>query len=596
MTTSPTRPTRPQPHRGLDITRVHAVADAPLGRLQARNVTATLPHVITQLEASGVLANLRAANTPEAATRAHLGFQFSDSDLYKTLEAIGWEICRTATTDFDAFIADSVALLRAAQHADGYLNSWGDSASSPGHWVDLTWGHELYCGGHLVQAAVALARAGRPDLLGVARAWADLVVVQFADKGFCGHAIAETALVELYRETGHQPYLDVAAKMVDRHGAQQLPPAHFEARYFQDHLPPREAHEAVGHAVRQLYFDAGVADVAHEKDDQTLLPALFDRWTSAHDTKMYLTGAMGSRHRDESFGDPYELPPDRAYAETCAAIADLMLSWRLLLATGDAKYADAIERVAHNALPASLSADGTKFFYSNPLQLRSTHHGEPNAPSDRVSWYDCACCPPNIARTIASLGAYLATVADDVLHLWQWADVDIELPDEVGSGVLRVRTTETGARLELDGELAAGKVVARVPSWAGGGMREVQLSSSAELEFDQSPRFVQAHPKNDAVRGCLAVMAGPVVWCAEQADNPDLEELAIDPSTAPRRDGEHVVVKGWRRENPSSPYSAPGAPRRLEEREIRLVPYRDWGNRNDLVQPAMRVWLPTAAD
>lgn len=251
--TRPVSPRRRLPATGLPLGAVHPDPKGFLGRLQSRNAYATLPHILRQLELSGVLENLRNSNDP---ARTHVGFNFSDSDLHKTLEAMAWEIARTGTDAFDGFLDEAIALLRSAQHPDGYLNSWAGTSGAAAPWADLTWGHELYCGGHLLQAAVALNRAGRAGLMDVATAWADLVVARFAESGYCGHPEVETALVEFYRETGREEYLHLAQAMIDRRGHGQLPPVHFEAPYFQDHLQPREAREAVGHAVRQLYLDA----------------------------------------------------------------------------------------------------------------------------------------------------------------------------------------------------------------------------------------------------------------------------------------------------------------------------------------------------
>ena len=225
-----------------------------------------------------------------------------------------------------------------------------------------------------------------------------------------GHPEIETALVELYRLTNEAAYLQLATRFVELRGRGLLGPDRFGANYFQDHAPVREATEPTGHAVRQLYLAAGVTDVYLEGGDDTLLAAMEELWENLLATKTYVTGAHGSRHRDEAFGDPYELPPDRAYAETCAAIASFQWNWRMLLATGRGRYADEMERVLYNAVAAGTSLDGDRFFYSNPLQLRAGHDGaDEDHPSGRLEWYRCPCCPPNLARLVASLNAYVAT-------------------------------------------------------------------------------------------------------------------------------------------------------------------------------------------
>jgi DUF1680 family protein len=238
-----------------------------------------------------------------------------------------------------ARLAESTELLAAAQEPDGYLDSHVQVRHPGERFVQLPWGHELYCAGHLIQAAVAVHRsAGEDGLLQVARRVADLVVATFGTgpgqvDGVCGHPEIETALVELYRETGEQAYLDAARGFVDRRGHGLLGDDRFGRQYWQDHLPVREAPTVEGHAVRQLYLLAGVADVHAETGDASLLAACERLWADMVATRTYLTGGIGAHHRDEAFGDPYELPDERAYCETCAAIASVQLSWRLLMAT-----------------------------------------------------------------------------------------------------------------------------------------------------------------------------------------------------------------------------------------------------------------------
>jgi DUF1680 family protein len=346
---------------------------------------------------------------------------FQDSDIYKTLEAAAWELGRAENTEFREFLETTAALLAQAQDEDGYLNSWFQGVKPEQRWQDLRSGHEMYCAGHLIQAAVAAARvAGHTRLLHVARSFADLLVRRFGEGGqaaVCGHPEIETSLVELSRLTGEPAYRQLASRMIEQRGHGLLGDSVFGRNYYQDHLPVREAVEATGHAVRQLYLAAGVTDLYLEEGDASLLRAMETLWRDAFDKKTYLTGGHGSRHRAESFGDAYELPPDRAYAETCAAIASFQWNWRLLLATGQGRYADEMERALYNAIAVAVAHDGRRFFYSNPLQLRPGHDGSTeDAPSERLAWYACACCPPNLARVVASLHDYVATQdADGIL-------------------------------------------------------------------------------------------------------------------------------------------------------------------------------------
>ena len=336
-----------------------------------------------------------------------------DSDIYKTMEAVGWELAhgrRPGDPELTSFAAEVIALLEEAQRPDGYLNSYFQVSGEP-RYTRLAWSHEMYCAGHLIQAAVALHRgAGDGRLLAVAVRLADHLVREFAgqERGLDGHPVIETALAELYRETGTAAYLELARQFVDQRGRGLAGNSGMGRRYLQDHLPVRATDTEVGHVVRALYLEAGVTDVAAEVGDRELLESSLRRWDDMVAAKTYLTGGNGSRHADEGFGDRFELPPDRAYNETCAAIASFQWCWRLLLATGDAKYADHMERVLYNGFGAAIATEGQRFFYVNPLQRREDHF-EKDDPGRRRVWFNCACCPPNIMRLIASLEHYLAT-------------------------------------------------------------------------------------------------------------------------------------------------------------------------------------------
>ncbi|MEK6309822.1 MAG: beta-L-arabinofuranosidase domain-containing protein, partial [Curtobacterium sp.] len=376
-----------------------------------------------QLETAGNFRNLRIAAGDEEGEV--VGPIFMDSDVTKWLEAVAWEYGRAPAEDLLALQREVTELYARAQADDGYLDSVQQVRGKGERYVDLKWSHELYCAGHLYQAAVAQHRAtGDTGLLDVATKNADHLVATFGDGpgrtvDIDGHPVVEMGLVELYRETGTRAYLDLALWFVDARGHGIIERAGGEPTYFSDRVPAREATTVEGHAVRAVYLAAGAVDVAIETGDTELLAASERQFADMMATKAFITGGLGARWDWEAFGDPYELPTDRGYAETCAAIGGVQWAWRLLLATGKPVYADAIERLLYNAFLAGVSLAGTEYFYVNPLQQRDhAHRDENRSPAHgRRGWFDCACCPPNIMRTFASLDGYLATATDGGLQV-----------------------------------------------------------------------------------------------------------------------------------------------------------------------------------
>jgi DUF1680 family protein len=596
------------------------IRDGLLADRQRVNREVTLLRGAEELERAGTLENLRIAAGRASGERR--GMVFSDSDVYKWLEALGWEVGREPSPELDALRRETTELVAAAQGPDGYLNTWCQIVDPAWRWTDLEMGHELYCAGHLIQAGVATARAtGDATLLGVARRFADLIDDVFRggpERGTDGHPEIEPALVELFRQTGERRYLELADVLVTRRGHGLFAGGRFELDYYQDVEPVRGARSIVGHAVRALYLAAGVTDLYAETGDRALLQSMLDQWDDLSGSKLYLTGGVGSRHHGEAIGDPYELPPDRAYCETCASIANVMWNWRLLLVTGESRFADLLERTLYNGFLAGLSLDGETFFYTNPLHSR---HGEV-----RHRWNPVACCPPNIMRLLASLQHYLATVDDGGVQLHQYATSTIradcgagpvELAVETGwpwAGAVAIEVVDPGA--------SEWTLSVRVPGWAraatvdgepvapGGYHRLTRRWRGGDrvvLEVDTSPRLTAPNPRIDAVRGCVAVERGPIVYCVEQHDLPDgtdLADVALDPAAGPVDSGPiaqlhglpglalaGVVrdVDGWAgeyRDLREAPPAAAAAPAQL-----RAVPYFAWANRE---RGGMRVWLPAA--
>lgn len=605
------------------------------GERQAVNAAHTLSHILGRLESEGWLPNfdLAAAGTLPAGRR---GREFSDSEVYKYLEAAAWELGRRDDDELERTFRAVVGRVAAAQEDDGYLNTeFGRTGQQP-RWSDLEWGHELYCLGHLFQAAVARERTrpGADDgLLTIARRAADLVCRVFGADGiaaFCGHPEIEAALAELARVTGDERYAAQAALFVARRGHETLADIEWGRRYFQDDVPVRDATALSGHAVRANYLAAGAVDVAVETHDDDLLESLRAQWTRTRGRRTYITGGQGSHHQDEAFGDDWELPSDRAYSETCAGIASVMFSWRLLLSGGDPAYADLIERTLFNVVATSPSADGRSFFYANTLHQRvpgvvpDADATSPRASSSlRAPWFEVSCCPPNVARTLASLDAYIATADDRGIQIHQYAPAEIRTTLDDGREVsLRIETdypSDGTVRVRVDRAADEPWTLSlRVPEWAEGAAlrvrsggdvvesfsaapgrakvtRAFQEGDVVELELPMAPRLVVPDSRIDAIRGCVAVERGPEVLALESTDltrGGDVGDVVLDAGVAPiEGDGRVWVAVTERVPSPAEwPYGRPTAQDAAEPTRVALVPYHDWGNRGP---STMRVWIPT---
>jgi uncharacterized protein len=363
--------------RPLGISEVEITAGF-WGRRQQVNSEATIQHCHDWMERLGWVGNFRAAaegRLPEDRN----GVVFTDSDVYKLMEAAAWEVGRSGSADADRRFADLTAVIAPAQEEDGYLNTVFGRPGQPDRYSDLEWGHELYCYGHMLQAAVARARTGRADqFVKVARRAADHVCEVFGEGGVervGGHPEIELGLIELARVTGEERYLHQASLFIDRRGHQTLADIHWGRSYFQDDVPVRDQVAFTGHSVRALYLAAAAVDVAVETGDAALLEAIIAQWERTVARRTYLTGGMGSHHDGEKFGEDFVLPPDRAYSETCAGIASVMLSWRLLLATGEPRFADLAERTLFNVVATSPAPDGRAFFLCQPTPSAGSRGG-----------------------------------------------------------------------------------------------------------------------------------------------------------------------------------------------------------------------------
>ncbi|MET7329705.1 beta-L-arabinofuranosidase domain-containing protein [Nonomuraea sp. NPDC005650] len=610
--------------RPLPVSACRVAGGFWAGRLAANRAAIPLGH--EWLVEAGNLGNLRIA--AGEATGAAQGASFRDSDVYKWLEAVAWECARSPDDALLDRLRTLSRTIAAAQCADGYLNS-AIQVRGEERYERLWMSHEHYCAGHLMQAAVAAARAtGETELLRVATRLADHLAGTFGPglrEETDGHPVVEMALVELYRETGERRYLDLARHFVEarghgRAGKPGFDPSHYgDPAHYSDRVPVREAETVEGHAVRAVYFAAGATDVAIETGDTGLLDTVRRLYDTMRRQKQHITGAVGSRWDGEAFGEAYELPPDRAYAETCAAIGAMQWAWRLLLATGESLYADQIELLLYNALLPAVSLAEADYFYVNTLHRRTGARGDvQRSPAHgRRPWFNCACCPPNVMRTLAGLPAYLATGTQDGLQVHLYAqstltsgdltvDVDTEYPWD---GLVTVTVREAPAR---EAELAL-----RVPDWAEGATvddkpvppggyarlrRVFRPGDRVLLRMPMPARLMVADDRIDATRGCVAVTRGPLVYAMEQPDQPSgvvLEDVRIDPATAPRPEhrpdllGGVVVLRAGGAlargpaESPYRPHGQPAPP--ASPVDITLIPYYAWANRGP---HAMRVWIP----
>ena len=544
-------------------------------------------------------------------------FPFLDSDVYKWLEGVGWELGRAWDDGIAAMADQAIDLVAAAQRDDGYLNTFVQVLAPGREYRDLQFGHELYCIGHLVQAAVAWHRAlGDDRLLAVARRAADSVDAALGPDGadgIDGHPEIEMALVELFRVTGEARYLELARLHIDRRGHGRLGSGRFGGAYWQDVEPVREARGVAGHAVRQLYLDAGAIDVAVETGDVALLDAVHARWQDMIATRTYLTGGHGSRHAQEAFGDPYELPPDRAYTETCAAIAGVMVAWRLLLATGDPDAADAIERAAFNGVLSGVSSDGNRFFYVNPLQRRTHRVAAEPGTGERKPWYACACCPPNLVRTFASWPQILATTDGHGLQVHQYAAGEVAASSATAGSGWPSRPTIRGAagsgsrsgrRPRPSGPSSSASRPGRRPGRSTGGRATRRTSRPAPARCTRPAGGGPATPSTSSSRCPPGSPSRRPRSTRSGAASRSSAARSSTPSRPPTsRPGSTVedvrLDPGARPEPVARPdlgtgvigLSVAATTADGESLDLAAVPYHAWANRS---VEAMRVWIPRA--
>jgi DUF1680 family protein len=571
---------------------------------------------------------------------------FWDSDLAKTMEAASYSLLTHPDKKLEKQLDSIIAKMAKAQRKDGYLNSHYIAVEPKNRWTNLRDKHELYCAGHLIEAAVAHFQAtGKRNFLDVMIRCADHIALMFGPKrgqkrGYCGHQEIELALIKLYHATGNEKYCKLAQYFIEERGrggdiGGKNPAPYFDIEakgrgedprkfwaktyeYMQAHAPIREQDEVVGHAVRAVYFYSGVADLARETGDASLLETLEKLWRHVTRRRMYVTGGLGPSASNEGFTTDYDLPDETAYAETCAGIGLVFWAHRMLHLTGNGEYADVMERALYNNVMAGVSLDGKGYFYENPLASRGKHH--------RQTWFSCACCPPNVARLLASIGEYVYSTDDEGV----WVNL-------YAQGAAQVRalglSLDVSTRYPWDGAvtlsmgLPAPKAFAlrlRVPAWCEAWSlringkkpgphqvkdgyvhitREWQPGDAVQFNMEMPVMAVRASPLVRQTLGRIALQRGPIVYCLEGVDNgqTELDLIAISDRQAKAMQPVHdagllggvTVLQGSVQSTDtawgdalygkSAPAYAP--------KSITAVPYCTWDNR---AAGGMRVWLRAA--
>lgn len=607
------------------------INDAFWAPRRATNRTVSIPTSFVMLEKAGNLRNFdRAA---EGKREGYEGPVFMDSDAYKAVEAAAYALAENRDPELEKLLDSVIARIAAAQMPDGYLNTWYQVNAPDQRFANLRDNHEIYCAGHLFEAAVAHFQAtGKRTLLDVATRFADHLDRRFGEgagkrTGYCGHPEAELALVKLYKATGERRYFDLARHMVERRGSRIFatehgtPPEAYDGSYWQDDMPIREHSEIKGHAVRAAYLMSGVTDIATDTRDPGLLSMLNRVWRNTVERRMYITGGIGPSAHNEGFTTDYDLPNLTAYQETCASIALAQWNHRMALLYGDSRYADVMERSLYNGVLAGVSLDGHRYFYVNPLESRGGHH--------RLEWYGCACCPPNVTRTLAALGGYAYAVSPEGLWINLYIQGQVRAQIDGQPLTMTVRTDypwsgRVSLTLKMPRTNPAGEygLYLRIPGWTPSASiavngrpipslemvrgyalvrRRWASGDKVELNLEMPVRQIEAHPAVQGNAGRLALQRGPIVYCIEQCDQSvSLKDIAIrsdatigvsgkDPSLGNaivlEADGLAASSDRWRGNELYRPIPSARSIR------VRAIPYYAWDNRD---AGPMEVWIPTS--
>lgn len=563
------------------------------------------------------------------------GMVFQDSDAAKWLEAVAYSLAVFPDEKLEKTADELIGIIGAAQDSNGYLNTYYTIKDREKRWTNILEGHELYCSGHFIEAACAFYEAtGKDSLLNIMKKNADHIYEVFIDgghKGYPGHPEIELALLRLYAVTKEEKYLTLAKHFIDIRG---VDPHYYEKErqdrewtvwngdgrnhyYQQSYAPVRKQTNADGHSVRAVYLYTAMADLASRTDDAELYEACKALWHSIVRKRMYITGAIGSTVHGEAFTVDYDLPSDTVYGETCASIGLMFFARQMLQNEIRGEYADTMERAFYNTVLGGMEITGERFFYVNPLEVipgitqrACTHH---HVLTQRPKWYTCACCPPNVARLISSLGTYAYAEKDSTCYCHLFCDGKVSFSNGITLTCETDYPYDFSVRYTVNGK---GTLAIRIPQWSKTYSLKINSNiitpeekdgyiyfsvcdgDEIILTLDGTPKFIYADRRVPALTGMTAVMRGPLVYCFEGIDNDGdilslslkrnaiIKEKAVTDTTL----GKTVMleIEGYKAECEDSLYS---------ENEptytpctLKAVPYYLWGNRGE---NQMRVWMNT---
>ncbi|WP_206109312.1 beta-L-arabinofuranosidase domain-containing protein [Paenibacillus sp. HB172176] len=607
---------------------------------------------VPEAEPSHAIRNFKIAAGEEQGS--FYGMVFQDSDVSKWLEATAYLLETAPDPELERIADGVIELIGKAQQPDGYLNTYFTLEEPGNRWTNLAECHELYCAGHLIEAAVAYFKAtGKRRLLDIACKLADHIDSVFGSepgklRGYDGHQEIELALMKLYHATGRDAYLQLCRFFVEQRG--MLPhfyeeewekrggTVHFkdlamshDLTYSQAHLPVRKQDAAVGHAVRMVYMCTGMADLAKETGDAGLLEACRRLWTNMTKKRMYITGGIGSMAHGESFTLDYDLPNDTVYAETCASIGLIFFARRMQEIDPRGEYADVMERALYNTVVSGMSRDGKRFFYVNPLEAQpevcEINPAYAHVKLQRQGWFGCACCPPNIARLLASLGQYIYTLRNDALyvHLYIGGRIDWEAD---GQAIALEQISDYAwngkSRFRVHANRAVNLTLAlRIPGWSNGEAvvhiegrpyvysreqlvngylyvtRSWKDGETLSIAFPMRVQRMKGHPSIRHTIGKAAIQRGPFVYCIEEADNgPELHAIQLSDADAYTTyydsgllGGLQVIEAEARRISPEGwgdKLYRSGSESLAQAAKLRLIPYFAWANRG---VGEMAVWI-----